>query len=479
MNEQKDILENPEFESYWLSHANAEAVLEWLKERKPRGQLTGGQISEELQTVLIERNEPLIDLGLALYARLTSDIALRLFRNGDTAIKKALLAGPSVSTELGRSDNWIVDREFGVLKELLQSFDDNVELLQLFFSNEYIYDKWLVYLYERTDAFKVLTDEQWLKAIGFTISNPMLKPKSYRKAMSSDPIGWFVLSSTEHPYHAAWRLFNTVPVNEKLAVNVLAYLGETLAPLGYSVPHAPSDMDVLNTIKRWRVEGNEDKHGLYRKCRAALGRLLEDEKIKDSDDIALRQAFYAGSEWHCRKPEEVRKAFEQDRVKFLDVAIENVSFYKNESVRAELRQCCHDYEFKDEYRGQQLESRIQLDLFDGEVDRLRQQHPQWFPDFDGEIPIDEIGDLSLRAEERLVFLQKQIKAILKELVGTKSEDNRSSRYDEDKASLIAKMKAELDQSNQLILSKLVSVTGWMVFVGIVFAIILIVVLIKL
>ena len=465
--EKDKIRDNPDFESYWIAHANVDTVFGWLKERKPRGRLTGGEISEELETVLIERHEPLIDLGLALYARLTSVTALCLFRNGDATIKKALLAGPSVSTELGIGYNWIEHSEFKVLKELLQSFDDNVELLRLFFSNEYIYDKWLVYLYERTSAFNALTDQQWLKAIGLTISNPMLKPSSYREAMSSDPIG-LVLSSTEHPYSAAWRLFTTVPVNE-LAANVLAYLGETLAPPGYSVPHAPNDMDVLATIKRWRGTGNEDRHGLFRKCRTALGRLLEDTKLKDSDDIALRQAYYGGADWHIRKPEEVREAFERDKGKFLDVAVENVSFYKNESVRTELRQCCKD-EYHDPNGGG---VRIQLDLFDVEEDRLRQQHPEWFPEFDREIPFHQVNDLSLRAEKRLVFLQKQIKAISQELIGIKTE------YDEEKASLISKMKAELDQSNQLILSKLASVTGWTVFVGIVFAIFLIVILIKL
>ena len=78
-----------------------------------------------------------------------------------------------------------------------------------------------------------------------------------------------------------------------------------------------------------------------------------------------------------------------------------------------------------------------------------------------------------------MFLQEQIKAISRELVGTKSEDDDSSWYDDDKASLIDNIKATLDQSNQLVLSKLASVTGWAVFVGIAVAIILIAILRKL
>ena len=463
------------FESYWLSHANPDTVFEWLREQKPYFDFLGGR-ADEIETVLIERNEHLINLGLALYAGLRSETALRLFKNCDATVKKALLSGPSVSPSVV-GDDWIEgdqrDGEAGVLKGLLQSFDDNVELLYRLLSNKDLSSQILVNLYHKSPPFVILTDEQWLKAIQCTISNPQLsRPSGYLEKLEFLP--------PEHPCQAAWNLYNTVPVHAESA-RVLARLGEQLAPHGDSrVPHAPSGMDVLNTIKRWEVEG-DDEYDFFCKCRATLGRLLKDEELKDSDDIALRQAYYGGV-WRYRKPEEVRDAFEKDRGKFLDVAIKNLSFYRNEHVRDELRRCCYDYAFKDEYHGGESWEfgwQHHLNLFDAQHDRLRKFEPEWFPDFDGEIPFEEINDLSLRAEERLAFLQKQIKAISRELVGTKSEDDRSSRYDEDKASLIAKMKAELDQSNQLILSKLVSVTGWMVFVGIVFAIILIVILIKL
>ena len=154
-----NILENPVFESYWLSHANPDTVFEWLREKKPYFNILGGK-SDEIEKVLIERREPTINLGMALYARLTSDTALRLFRNGDATIKKALLAGPSVSSYLSLpTENWIQHEESGVLKELLQSFDDNVELLGFLLSNETIPDFLLTDLYGRVRAFSVLTDE--------------------------------------------------------------------------------------------------------------------------------------------------------------------------------------------------------------------------------------------------------------------------------------------------------------------------------
>lgn len=288
--EKDKILENPVFESYRLSHANADTVFEWLRKQKPVF-----RYYPEIEQVLIERHEPLINLGLALYAHVTSDTALRLFRNGDATIKKAVLAGPSVYN-FAEGDR-LLDEESGVLKELLRSFD--VELLYSLLSNEYIYEQILVNLYHRSTPFNVLTDEQWLKAIGYTLSNPQLsRPSGYLERLEFPPI--------ESPCEAAWSLFKTVSVNERSA-GLLARLGEKLAPHGdHRIPGAPSDMDVRETIKRWKVE-SDNEFGDFSKCRAALGRLLKNEELKDSDDIALRQAYYGGTGWYGRKPEEVRE----------------------------------------------------------------------------------------------------------------------------------------------------------------------------
>ena len=74
------------------------------------------------------------------------------------------MAGPSVSSYLSLpTENWIEHEESGVLKELLQSFDENLELLGFLLSNETIPAELLTSLYERTAPFNDLTDEEWLK----------------------------------------------------------------------------------------------------------------------------------------------------------------------------------------------------------------------------------------------------------------------------------------------------------------------------
>ena len=465
MNE-NNLLENPIFESYWLSHANADTIFQWLKKQQP------GYITEEITEALLERHESLIKLGLALYCKLSDEAALSLYRNGDTTIKKAVLAGPSVAADmLSIFRGWWVSKS-GVLRELLQSFDENLGMLEILLSNRHIPIDVLINLYRRgiptnrysqplTDShFRGLTDDQWIKAIARTISNPVLSNSYYREHMLS--------SMHRHVYHpydgcsvckmfeAAWNLFALVPVND-LSSYVLAHLGKILAPYGDgritsggggSIPRERSKVQVLKDIKRWEKAGSDDKDGYFRDCRIALGRLLEEDALKDGADVGLRQAYYLNLSW--KKPDEVREAFQKDKDKFLDVAVENQSLYLEENIRSELRECCWEY-----WSGCPNDDLgIHLRRFEEMSDSLERQHPEWFADPGDDPPFHQISDLNLRAEERLVFLQKQIKAISKELIGIQSEN------DEDKTSLIDKIKIVLNQSTQLILSKFLSTMIW-------------------
>ena len=122
-----EVLENSEFESYWLTHANADSVFEWLKKRERRDS-DGDEIIEK---TLVVRHEPLIDLGLALYCKLSGETALSFYRNDDLTIKRALFAGPSVRHSIAETfgNFWLDD----ALAEMLSSFDDNIEPLRLLF----------------------------------------------------------------------------------------------------------------------------------------------------------------------------------------------------------------------------------------------------------------------------------------------------------------------------------------------------------
>ena len=194
------VMENEEFQKFWLAHANANSVFEWLRAESPHFSQ-----KEEIQKVLIERNEPLINLGLALYATdLSDETSLSLFRNNDKTIKKAAL---SSVIPIGLLVSWVERPE--VLGEILQSFDE--DLLKPLLSNQSIPDDLLVSLYEREKPFSSLTDEQWLTAIAFTTSNPRISTPL--DELPWDPDIWVQYREV---FTAAWKLFETLPINKKI-----------------------------------------------------------------------------------------------------------------------------------------------------------------------------------------------------------------------------------------------------------------------
>lgn len=448
------VMENKDFQIYWFTHVNSETVFEWLKEQKPNFQ--DHSSSKEIEKTLIDRQEPLINLGMALHANLSAETALNLFRDGDRTIKKALFAGPSVRLALNHSLSFSLPEYAGALyaefEEIIGSFDE--ELLKSLLSNESVPDDLLVSLYERKKPFNSLTDKRWLTAIAFTISNPRI----------STPLDELPLDAS-HFFHitkvftAGWKLFETLPVNKNSAA-VLSRLGENL------VPDKPHDMDVLATIKRWEVESNGENDGLinsYVECRYVLAKLIgggawavkdrikdigtEFESLKDSDDHALRLSYY--NRFRANKPEEVRELFEKDNDKFLDVAIYNTNLYRNENIREELSKCCWDYE--DPHHAM-----IYPGIFKAQIERLTKEHPEWFPDFEGALPFEAVEDPLLRVSKRLEFLQQQTKILSQKLIG--SEDHLSLIDDIETA--IDDVKSDLSESNQQLSEKLSKVINW-------------------
>lgn len=133
------------------------------------------------------------------------------------------------------------------------------------------------------------------------------------------------------------------------------------------------------------------------------------------------------------------EAYEKDKGKFLDVALQNTALYVKRDVRNALNDCClkHLKEPRDTISDPYLRE------FQDMCDSLAGQYPEWFS---GSIIYDDppfhlVSNLNLRAEKRLKFLQKQEKTI--------SEEFRNH------AENLDKIKTE-NQSSQLILSKFVS-----------------------
>ncbi len=247
-------------------------------------------------------------------------------------VKKAALAGTTIEERV--FDTWV--EKSGELKNLLKDFDH--ELLWCFLGNEFIGDDLLPKLYEKSDPFDKLDDEQWRTLIWATVFNP-------RICTPHDDTWLDGYAEYRHNrvFLAGWSLFESLPVSVKSAV-LLISLGEKL------VRSRPPDMDVMTVMTRWSV-GEEDKDAeQFEDCRAALAKLIPDygekfESFKDSDDRALRKAYYARYEPRSRS--DVRVPFEKDGDRFLWGALSNPCLFYSEDIRDELRKCCWDHEGSD------------------------------------------------------------------------------------------------------------------------------------
>jgi len=395
-------MENQTFQIFRLVHSSPNEVFNWLEENKPtKKKSIFDSDREELEKALIARNEPLINLGLALFG-FKANTGITLFQKEDTTIKKAVLAGTTIGSGLG--DTWV--ESSGELNKLLDRFDK--ELLVSFITNGNIEDSLLTNLYERKSPFDKLDDEKWYTLLWATIGNPRIStPYDDRWLDGFDEYLYRRVFST------AWKLFEVLPVDKESAA-LLAHLGEKL------VPDQPHDMDVMAVIKRWHIEEKDEHIDYFELCRLSIARLVKEFKeqfksFKDSDDIALRLSYYG--RYRAYKPENVRELFEKDNDKFLDEALNNINLFQTEDIRDELRQCCWDY--KDP-----LHDLLYPNIFNSRVEYYTKKHPEWFKDWDGEIPLDEVEDPISKANIRLNVLNERIKGISKKLIESENEDQQ-------------------------------------------------------
>jgi len=130
-------MEDQSFQIFRLVNSPPCEVFNWLEENKATKKKSIFDTDrEELEKALIARNEPLINLGLALFG-FEGNTGITLFQIEDKIIKKAVLAGTTVGSKLG--DSWI--ERSGELNSLLDKFDE--ELLVPLISNENIKDSLL------------------------------------------------------------------------------------------------------------------------------------------------------------------------------------------------------------------------------------------------------------------------------------------------------------------------------------------------
>jgi hypothetical protein len=407
-------------EQYLLKHSEPQFVLDSLEKKRRTKIRIMDEDRTSLEEMLLDRNDPIIDLGLALYGS-TPDVGYALFKKPEIELKLATLSGTQV-LKAPLDNNGFAKR---VLIDLIE--ENNYHLLNAYFSNDLLPDEILIALYERTEPFDKINDREWVLFCGDTSKNKRLSTPYNSTWMD----GWHEYQYNQL-FRSAWKLFETFP-KTPLAATVLIELASNL------VVETPYDSNVIEIISRWKKENDDDKD-VYDTARSYGANMIQNFKpefkeLKNSDDLALRKAYYRNQTWI--KPEDVIEGFEKDSIDYIDEALNNMNIFANAEARGALRKVCWDAPDPGSHMDQP-------NYFNVRSEYWQSKHPEWFQDeWTGNLPFEEIEDQEERREKRLEYLNTQVAELHKALLGDKDESQEANEFGEN--SMMNDLRLELQQ----------------------------------
>jgi hypothetical protein len=323
---------------------------------------TAGACDDELEEALLTRNSTLINLGLARYSW-NAKVVRRLFATGadnDENTWPVLRLAALSNQRLPNIPHVLFGIEFRTSEPLrrfvTEATDDEVLAL---FTNPKIDSRFLGDLYAHEGVFDGLDESRWRTLIAASTRNPRLKtPHSTRD-------GW---EGYDVVFDQAWSLTARVSVTEEWA-QVLSDLLEGILGGSFSLF---SLKDRVAVIDRWRVPDTSPRGqfsheigylDIFGYVRFLLGGLwFEPELCKESDDVALRCAYYRHGELGT---EDLRAAFAREPKYFLNYGLDNHSLWADPQARQLLeRLCTGDLDRYGDFRTAR--------------DRFKEEHPKWF-----------------------------------------------------------------------------------------------------
>jgi hypothetical protein len=325
-----------------LSVASAEEVVRELKRvaQKSRGELFG---REAIEALLVERNDRLINLGLACYGT-SKEVFQALYKHAlekpadaaDERYRRGLRIGCL-------SNRTVAYRSFDFPRRLIGPEEihrvlaagDDAEAEALI-CNPSVSDRLLEELYERTGAFATLADERWSTLI-------YLSRKNERLATNKDSD---VAPDTGHYaiHHAIFRLLEIAPVDK----NWLHVLDALLDQLDFQQVSHPKT--IKTALSRWAQLDDSGHDGKplegyftalslkdeFRCLVAALyGRTWSNNQFvvqgsPSSRDVAMRCAYYGNAELSVNA---MKTGFARDRGVYIFATMYNNNLFSNHKLR--------------------------------------------------------------------------------------------------------------------------------------------------
>jgi len=155
-----------------VSLCSAEAAFEWLRSQAPT-YTDGTDYSRDAESslseyVLFRRGGPLIDLGLARYAR-NQSIVRRVHQRGGSAVRLAAWSNVAGGTGYSASGIWAQKSDMACLAR-----SGTLSEIKAFSGNPSISEGSIEDIVKRKDAFSGLTEGRWIKGLQGLSENPRM-----------------------------------------------------------------------------------------------------------------------------------------------------------------------------------------------------------------------------------------------------------------------------------------------------------------
>jgi hypothetical protein len=295
--------------------------------------------SDTHEAALVERNDTLINLGLACYGA-NKNVITALYEhsleppanNADAVYKEGLRVGCLSNTSVGTA-HLIFDFPSDLI-----GFDETTRILTqgkepettALIRNPIISDTLLEALYNRTDAFANMPEERWRRLVSISAKNERLVTR-YEYADNSPDLGFMRIQ------RAIFALLETAPVNMLWA----RVLDDLLDHLDFQQTDNPERID--DVLVRWAQLDDRDKEAKAQEGYFTSLPLKEEFRCLiaamygrghgsfSSPDIVLRCAYYGTGELTATQ---MKEAYERDKDTFVFASLYNRGLY----FRRELRQ---------------------------------------------------------------------------------------------------------------------------------------------
>jgi hypothetical protein len=325
--------------------ASPEVVFQELKKLDQGSERRWWDRNDTFEPTLVERNDPLINLGLACFGA-NKDVLSALYKHSLLPATSTADAVYKEGLRIGCLSNTAVEKAHIILKfpadiigadetrRILSEGKDG-EVVALI-RNPSVSDKLLESLYKRTDVFAQMPEERWRQLVALSARNERLVTE-YEYHDSPD-------LEFMHIQDAIFALLEIAPLN----MWWLRTLYDLLDHLDFQRTETPDKID--HVLARWATLDDKDSDGKpcewsftglplkeeFRCLIAAMyGRGFVKSKFVEhgdpaASDIALRCAFYGKGELTASQ---MKAAYKKDKEVYAFAALYNTRVYHQGSLR--------------------------------------------------------------------------------------------------------------------------------------------------